>query len=47
MQNVLDEVIREVTDPLIRQTVEDTKVAVCLEEGLPPEILQMIDDYAA
>ena len=45
-QDVVDEVIREVTDQLIKQTVEEAKLEVCMEEGLPPEILQMIDDYA-
>ena len=45
-EGVVDEMIREVTDQLIKQTVEEAKLEVCMEEGLPPEIPQMIDDYA-
>ena len=45
-EGVVDEMVREVADQIIEQTVEEAKFEVCMEEGLPPEIMQMIDDYA-
>ena len=42
----MDEMIGELVDQLIRQAVEQAKLEVCMDEGLPPEILQMLDDYA-
>ena len=43
--DVVDELIQEVTDTIIRETIEDTKITTCLEEGLPREIWQLIQDY--
>ena len=43
--HVVDELIQEVTDTIMRETIEDTKITTCLEEGLPPEISQLIQDY--
>ena len=44
-KHVVDELIQEVTDTIIRETIEDTKITTCLEEGLPPEISQLIEEY--
>ena len=44
-ERVADELMREIADQLIQQTVEEAKQQVCREDGLPPDILQMLQEY--
>ena len=47
-EGVADELITKVTDQLIRQCVEQVKQQVCMEEGLPPAVLEeLLKDYHA
>ena len=47
-EGVVDELIANVTDQLIRQCVERVKQQVCMEEGLPPAVLEeLLKDYHA
>ena len=44
-EGVADDMIKELADQLVREAVEAAKQQACMDEGLPPAVLQLLAEY--